>query len=90
MKAGTPSSAFEIRDFIEDDNGNIWIATFGGGLDIYVPGKDQIISNTFDYNNPYTISHNEVSCLCIDHTGILWAVHTVWINTIPEKKNSAV
>ena len=73
MKAGTPSSAFEIRDFLEDENGNIWIATFGGGLDIYIPGKDQIFSNTFDYTNPYTISHNEVTCLCIDRTGILWA-----------------
>jgi ligand-binding sensor domain-containing protein len=73
LKAMTPSSTFEIRDFLEDENGNIWIATFGGGLDIYIPEKGEVISNTFDYNNPYTISHNEVSCLCIDRTGILWA-----------------
>ena len=67
-----PSSVYEIKDFLEDELGNIWVATFGGGLDIYAPGSGKIISNTFDFNNPYSISHNEVSCLCRDNTGIIW------------------
>ena len=67
------SSIYEIKDLLEDEQGNIWIATFGGGLDIYIPGQGKIISNTFDYNNPYSLGHNEVSCLCLDHTGIIWA-----------------
>jgi len=73
IKAGSASSVYEIRDLLEDEQGNIWIATFGGGLDIYIPGQDRIISHIFDYNNPYSIGHNEVSCLCEDKAGIIWA-----------------
>jgi ligand-binding sensor domain-containing protein len=73
LTAGTASSIYEIKDLLEDAQGNIWIATFGGGLDIYVPGQEKIISHTFDYNNPYSIGHNEVSCLCKDNAGIIWA-----------------
>lgn len=67
------SSVYEIKSMLEDEKGNLWIATFGGGLDIYLQDKGEIISHTFDYNNPYSIGHNEVSCLCRDHSGIIWA-----------------
>ncbi|MBN1416429.1 MAG: GAF domain-containing protein [Bacteroidales bacterium] len=70
---GTASSIYEIKDFLEDRKGNIWIATFGGGMDIFTQESGKIISLTFDYNNPYSVSHNEVSCLCLDRTGIIWA-----------------
>jgi ligand-binding sensor domain-containing protein len=73
MGQGNASSVFEIKDIIEDASGNIWIATFGGGLDIYIPDQDRFVSKTFNYNDPYTLSHNEVSCLCRDKTGIIWA-----------------
>ncbi len=66
-------SLFEIKDLLEDENGNIWVATFGGGLDIYMPEKNEVISNTLDYNNPNSIGHNEVSCLFKDRSGIIWA-----------------
>ncbi|MBN2275398.1 MAG: GAF domain-containing protein [Bacteroidales bacterium] len=67
------SSFSEITDVIEDNQGNIWVATFGNGLDIHVIEQGRIVSHTFDYNNPYSIGHNEVSCLCKDNAGIIWA-----------------
>jgi ligand-binding sensor domain-containing protein len=73
LDGNAASSAYKIKAFLEDELGNIWIATFGGGLDVYIPGQDVIISNTFDYNNPYSLGHNEVSSLCRDKSGIIWA-----------------
>ncbi len=51
-----------IRAIAEGTNGNLWIGTEGGGLCSLIDGK---ISPT---NAPV----KDISCLLVDHTGVLW------------------
>ncbi|MGE5810724.1 MAG: two-component regulator propeller domain-containing protein, partial [Ignavibacteria bacterium] len=55
-----------------DKNGNLWIGTFGGGLN-----KFNIKSNTLSnfLNNPFdqnSIDNNEIISLLSDKTGLIW------------------
>ncbi len=56
----------------EDENGNIWIATFGGGIDEY-----DIFNNSFNHFvaeplNENSLADNDVISLKFDNSGILW------------------
>ena len=71
--SGNIASNGTIRAILEDDNNNIWIGSFGSGLDIYSPLSGELTSYIYDYNNPYSLSSNEVLSLFMDHSGIAWA-----------------
>ena len=58
---GLPPNA--IRAFADDDHGNLWIGTEGGGLFTLRDGKISPVSAPF----------KDVSCLLVDHAGVLWA-----------------
>ena len=59
-----------IRDIIEDRNGNIWIATHGGGLAIFQASSEKfIIYNSFNSN----LANNKVLTLLEDSRGNIWA-----------------
>ena len=60
-----------IWRIIEAKNGNIWLATYGGGLNIFNPetGKFQIYKNTTD---KHSLSNNNVTTVFEDHSGIIW------------------
>lgn len=68
-----PLSSIMVRDVAEDMNGNIWIATDHGGINILDKRLDRmryIRNNPF---NPTSLSQNSVICLYRDDTGIMWA-----------------
>lgn len=72
-KAGPGLSSGLINKFAEDDKGNLWIATDGGGLDMY-----DFRSGSFRWylkkGSRNTISHENVTCLSFDRNrNILWA-----------------
>jgi ligand-binding sensor domain-containing protein len=71
--SGNNASNGIIKAILEDDNNNIWIGSFGSGLDIYSPISGELMNFVYDYNNPYSLSSNEVLSLFIDHSGIVWA-----------------
>src|ERR1019366_9309439 len=58
---GLPPNA--IRAFADDDKGNLWIGTEGGGLFKLRDGKISPVHAPF----------KDVSCLLVDHEGVLWA-----------------
>ncbi|OLY94455.1 Signal transduction histidine kinase [Cnuella takakiae] len=59
-----------IRDLAEDRNGDIWIATHGGGIAQYNPGSGQFkIFNTENSKLP----NNKVQSLLMGSDGNLWA-----------------
>jgi signal transduction histidine kinase/ligand-binding sensor domain-containing protein/DNA-binding response OmpR family regulator len=59
-----------IRDIKEDPDGNIWIATHGGGIAIYYPASGKFnIYNTENSKLPNDI----VEALLIDQRGMVWA-----------------
>ncbi len=59
-----------IREFVEDNDGNLWFGTFKG-LQQYNP-----YTNTFSFSKreqlPGGLSHSSVYSLCIDRQGTIW------------------
>lgn len=71
-KGGNSLSNDDVRDFVEDNNGNMWIATFYG-LNEFNPEKgtwSQYVSND---NVSHSISHNSIFALYKDNQGTIWA-----------------
>jgi ligand-binding sensor domain-containing protein/serine phosphatase RsbU (regulator of sigma subunit) len=60
-----------VHDLYQDEDGVIWIATFGG-LSKF-DGKNNGFTNyTHDILNPYSISSNYLRTIYGDNTGIIW------------------
>lgn len=66
------SSSF-IRDVEEDEDGNLWIATDHGGINILDKKRDGVKYIKSDPFDEKSISQNSVICLYKDDTGILWS-----------------
>lgn len=56
----------------EDKNGNIWIGTWGGGLNKYNPYKGEFTRFVFQKDNLNGINDNVVWAICEDKEGNIW------------------
>ncbi len=61
-----------VMDIVEDKEGDIWIGTFGGGVNQYIYKDDSFSSLKHDPFNEKSLSDNDVLSLFVDRTGILW------------------
>ncbi len=61
-----------IRDFCEDKNGNLWIATGGNGLIIIDSTKTLIKHYKSELNNAYSLSSNITYKLYLDNNENIW------------------
>jgi signal transduction histidine kinase/ligand-binding sensor domain-containing protein/DNA-binding response OmpR family regulator len=61
-----------VRVLCEDNNKNIWIGTWGGGLNKFNFETEQFCRFINDPGNPNSISDNSIIALCNDKNGILW------------------
>jgi len=61
-----------ILDIAEDQDGGLWIGTWGGGLNRYDPLTGQFTSFQHDPNDLDSISDNNVNSIKKDSNGILW------------------
>lgn len=61
-----------LREIIEDSRGNIWIATWGGGVNVFNQNTQQFTRFTHDKNDSHSISDDFVFCLLEDHEGTIW------------------
>jgi ligand-binding sensor domain-containing protein/signal transduction histidine kinase/CheY-like chemotaxis protein/AraC-like DNA-binding protein len=65
-------SANDIKAIAEDRLGNLWIATWAGGLNVFNPKDESFIhyrNNPKDFNS---ISSDYIRTLCFDAEGRLW------------------
>ncbi|MCY1723058.1 response regulator [Prolixibacteraceae bacterium Z1-6] len=62
-----------VSSVTEDDEGEIWIATDHGGINIFDKKTQSILYVQSDRMNDYCISQNSVTCLYKDRQGIIWA-----------------
>lgn len=60
-----------ISDIWEEDNGNVWIATFNG-LNLFNPVTKKFRRFVSQPHEAYSLSNNWVYELYQDHSGILW------------------
>ncbi|MDR3665708.1 MAG: triple tyrosine motif-containing protein, partial [Ignavibacteriaceae bacterium] len=57
---------------VQDIQGNMWIGTYGGGLNKLDPRTNKITRFQHDNNNPGSISSNAGWSIAADHSGKLW------------------
>jgi diguanylate cyclase (GGDEF)-like protein len=62
-----------LSDMLEDRNGDVWIATDGGGLNRYDPKTGKITKYLHDPGNPKSLSTNSTLSLTEDRHGMIWA-----------------
>ncbi len=65
-------SSLKIADIEESPDGTFWIAT-NNGLNHYDKKRNEFTVYTNNPKDPYSISHNVVSSVCIDKNGDVWA-----------------
>lgn len=61
-----------INDIKEDADGNLWIATWGGGLDMFNFEKDEFVHHKFNSEDTSSISTDHINKLLFDANGDLW------------------
>jgi signal transduction histidine kinase/ligand-binding sensor domain-containing protein/DNA-binding response OmpR family regulator len=71
-------SVTQIRDILEDKNGNLWVATQGNGLFVvkkqYARGKLNLIIKQYlnIQGNTNSLINDWLFCLCLDNYGMIW------------------
>jgi ligand-binding sensor domain-containing protein/signal transduction histidine kinase len=65
-------SANSTQSLIEDDHGDLWIGTWGGGLDKFDPTTERFTHYRYSPDNPNGISGDRVKTLARDSRGYLW------------------
>ncbi len=61
-----------VNDIAEDKNGNIWIATMRGGLNMYNAQTGKFISYPLNIKDDLKLPTDELACLYIDQTNDIW------------------
>ncbi len=78
-----------IQDIIEDRNGNIWIATEGGGINKYDIKHNRFTRYLHDSHNSNSISSNSAVKLVLDEYDNLWiATQKGGLNSFDLKSNT--
>ncbi len=60
------------RNFVQDKNGQIWIGTDHGGINVYNKKKNTIQYLTENSDDEKSLSQNSITYLYKDNTGIIW------------------
>jgi signal transduction histidine kinase/CheY-like chemotaxis protein/ligand-binding sensor domain-containing protein len=61
-----------ITGMVEDQNGDLWISTLGGGLNRFDRRKERFTSYLYDPASKNSLSSDFVRCLVQDSVGNLW------------------
>ncbi|MBN1273478.1 MAG: hypothetical protein JXB26_14520 [Candidatus Aminicenantes bacterium] len=61
-----------IRDLLIDRNGNLWIGTFGGGINIFDDKNNRFIHTLNDPDTTESLSSNVILSLYEDSLGTIW------------------
>ncbi len=61
-----------IKSLAEDKNGNLWIATLGGGVCLYDRNKELFTQLKHNPNNTNSISTNITNSILVDKQGMIW------------------
>jgi len=65
-------SSNAVGSIYEDNSGNLWIGTWGGGLNKFDGANEQFIRYEFDSNDSRSLGGNWVYSIYEDDSGILW------------------
>ncbi|MEP7259099.1 MAG: two-component regulator propeller domain-containing protein, partial [Flavitalea sp.] len=77
----------DVRDILEDHDGNLWIATMGGGLNKYNRDREKFTHYMADPKNPTAISNNFLMDMALDKDGRIWIGTAKGLNIFDPKTN---
>lgn len=66
---------YVIRDVLDDDKGNIWVATDNSGVYILNKQSGSITNERSKVNDPSSMINDKVSSLYRDEEGTIWLAH---------------
>ncbi|MBT1696390.1 response regulator [Fulvivirgaceae bacterium PWU4] len=72
---GVADDERDIEDILEDQEGNIWVATWNAGLISFHPEKNKFERYRYNKNDPHSLGSDFLKKLFIDRD------HTLWIGT---------
>lgn len=61
-----------IQEIAEDVNGDIWIGTWGGGLNRFDWKKEKFIRYAYNGQDSFSLRHNQINKLFRDSQGDIW------------------
>ncbi|HEY8937355.1 MAG TPA: two-component regulator propeller domain-containing protein [Cyclobacteriaceae bacterium] len=61
-----------VHEILEDKNGILWIATWGGGLSSFNRDTEEFTQYKHEHNNSNSLSSDLVNCIALDSEGFLW------------------
>jgi ligand-binding sensor domain-containing protein/signal transduction histidine kinase len=61
-----------VQSILQDKYGALWVGTFGGGLNRYLPGENRFEKYQHDPDNDQSISSDYVTALLKDSNGNIW------------------
>ncbi|MEO6454347.1 MAG: two-component regulator propeller domain-containing protein, partial [Ginsengibacter sp.] len=76
-----------IRGFTESKNGDLWIATLGGGVCRYNRKNDQFTTYKHDPKNKSSISSDFITSILEDSEGKIWVGTEAGLNLFNPKEN---
>ncbi|MEO6327407.1 MAG: two-component regulator propeller domain-containing protein [Ginsengibacter sp.] len=76
-----------VQDIIEDHDGNLWIATEGGGLNKFDREKEKFIRFKNNSKDPHSIRNDYISKLMEDEYGNLWIATNGGLNMYDKLTN---
>ncbi|MBC3863397.1 diguanylate cyclase [Undibacterium jejuense] len=63
-----------ISKILEPQSGRIWLATFGGGIDVVQSSNGKLIQHIrHDATNASSLALNHIGAMLVDASGLLWA-----------------
>jgi ligand-binding sensor domain-containing protein/serine phosphatase RsbU (regulator of sigma subunit) len=65
-------SSSYVHSLMADASGIVWIGTYAGGVNKYLPSRQAFGHFKHIAGDEATISHNDVTALCADASGRLW------------------
>lgn len=72
VKDSTTIGGNYVQDILEDESGNIWVATVGGGLDRFDRNTNRFRRYLHNVKDKNSLSSNFISKIALDHSGKIW------------------
>ena len=60
-----------VRDILQDDNGNLWVAS-QNGLNLHYPQDAGFLHYRHDPADPFSLADDRLMTLALDESGLLW------------------
>ncbi|MBN1599788.1 MAG: hypothetical protein JW894_15950 [Bacteroidales bacterium] len=61
-----------VRSVVQDSEGILWIGTYGGGINKFIPDSGKFCHYMHDSLNSNSLSSDLINMLCFDNNGLLW------------------